>query len=74
MLIGIFCKVEKSLRGHRQLIVLETRNDGIRFTCSSLRSLSQEYLQVMGQYNYAQETLVKEVLVIAGRSNFLNFF
>ena len=65
----IFFKVEKSLRGHRQIIILETRNDGIRFSCGSLQSLSEEYLQVMGEYNCAQETLVNEVLVIAGKSN-----
>lgn len=54
------------------MIILETRNDGIRFTCPPLRSHSEEYLDIMGQYNSTQEALVQEVLQIAGKIR--NFF
>lgn len=45
--------------------MLETRNDGVRFTNSQLRSLSQQFQCLRERYESTQATLVKEVLVIA---------
>lgn len=59
------CQVEKVLRGQRRFSVLETRNDGVRFTNSHLRSLSQQFQCLRERYESTQATLVKEVLVIA---------
>lgn len=58
-------QVEKCLRGQTRFIVLETRNDGVRFTTSSLRNLSEEHLSLRNQYQASQATLAGEVLNIA---------
>ena len=57
---------EKSLRHQPSLTILETRNDGVRFTSSLLRSLSQEHLSLKDHYNTAQSNITEEVLSIAG--------
>ena len=59
---------EKALRHQSSLIVLETRNDGVRFTTSHLRSLSHDHLSLKDQYNSAQSKVSEEVLSIAGKS------
>ena len=56
---------EKNLRGHVKYIVMETRNDGVKFTTSSLRSMSEHHSTLREQYNAAQENLANEVLEIA---------
>ena len=55
------------------MIILETRNEGIRFTSSHLQSISKEYMQIMQQYNCTQESLLKEILVIVGKNNTCKF-
>ena len=45
--------------------MLETRNDGVRFTTSQLRSLSQQFQSLRESYEAAQATLAEEVLTIA---------
>ena len=59
-------QVEKCLRGQKRFVVLETRNDGVRFTTSPLRELSEEYVALREQYSATQSSLAEEVLQIAG--------
>ena len=59
-------QVEKVLRGQKRFSVLETRNDGVRFTNSQLRTLSQQYQALRGSYESAQASIVEEVLSVAG--------
>ena len=58
-------QVEKVLRGQRRFAVLETRNDGVRFTTSQLRSLSQQFQSLRESYESTQASLAVEVLAIA---------
>lgn len=53
------------MRGQRRFSILETRNDGVRFTTSALRSLSEEHLSLKEQYSSTQQSLVEEVINIA---------
>ena len=61
-------QVEKCLRGQKRFIILETRNDGVRFTYSALRSLSEDFVGLRAQYETAQARLAEEVLNVAGVS------
>ena len=65
MYMYVFVQVEKVLRGQRRFLVLETRNDGVRFTTSQLRSLGQEFLSLQESYQSTQTSLAEEVLAIA---------
>ena len=58
-------QVEKCLRGQRRFSVLETRNDGVRFTSANLRSLSQQFQSLRESYESKQASLAEEVLAIA---------
>lgn len=58
--------MEKSIRGQKRFIVLEARNEGVKFTVASLRCLSDEFKQLQGQYNQMQDRFAKEVIEIAG--------
>ncbi len=49
-------------------MILETRNDGVRFTYASLRSLSDEYQALREQYVSTQAAVAEELLSIAGLS------
>ena len=53
------------LRGQRRFSVLETRNDGVRFTTSHLRSLSQQFQSLRESYETSQASIAEEVLGIA---------
>lgn len=59
-------QVEKCLRNQSKYSILDARNDGVRFTSSLLRSLSEEHLSLRDQYSSAQNNLSEEVLSIAG--------
>ncbi len=48
-------------------MILETRNDGVRFTHSALRTLSGEYQVLREQYTSSQAAVVEEVLNITGQ-------
>ena len=63
--VSYWLQVEKVLRGRRRFSVLETRNDGVRFTDSSLRSLSEDFQSQQERYDSAQASIVEEVLAIA---------
>lgn len=45
--------------------MLETRNDGVKFTTSSLQGISEEYRCLKEQYSSAQASVAEEVLSIA---------
>ena len=64
--------MEKCLRGQRRFIILETRNEGVRFTLPPLRSLSEEYSQLREQYDEKQQRFTEEVLQIAGTDEWMN--
>ena len=63
--MALCIQYEKNLRGHAKYSVMETRNDGVKFTTSSLRSMSEHHSTLREQYNTAQESLANEVLEIA---------
>ena len=63
--MALCIQYEKNLRGHAKYTVIETRNDGVKFTTSSLRSMSEHHSTLREQYNTAQESLANEVLEIA---------
>ena len=45
--------------------MLETRNDGVKFTTSYLQAISDEYRSLKEQYSSAQASVAEEVLGIA---------
>ncbi|KAI8818608.1 muts domain V-domain-containing protein [Fimicolochytrium jonesii] len=54
------------IRNKREYIELATRKDGVYFTTSTLRRLSEEYAQLSAEYESTQSKLVKEVIEITG--------
>ena len=56
---------EKVLRNNKKFITLETRKDGVRFTNSTLKDLSEQHIAHKSLYNDLQSNLAKEVLNIA---------
>ncbi|KAJ3144932.1 MutS-like protein [Geranomyces michiganensis] len=52
------------IRSRREYIELATRKDGVYFTTSVLRRLSDEYMQLSQEYETTQSKLVKEVIEI----------
>jgi len=61
----ITLKEEKKLRNNNKFYTLETRKDGVRFTNSTLKDLSEQLMSHKALYNELQSTLAKEVLNIA---------
>lgn len=45
--------------------MLETRNDGVKFSTSSLQGISDEYRSLKEQYTSAQASVAEEVMNIA---------
>lgn len=58
-------KTEKLIRGQKRFIVLDARNEGVRFTVSPLKALSEEYQELQRHYNQQQDKFAKEVVQIA---------
>lgn len=56
---------EKLIRAKPAYVVLETRKDGVRFTCRALRKLSDEYTDLMAEYESLQSELRTKTLEIA---------
>lgn len=46
--------------------MLETKNDGVKFINSQLRSLSEQFQSLKERYDTTQASIVEEVLSIAG--------
>jgi len=61
----ITLKEEKVLRNNKRYTTLETRKDGVRFTNSSLKSLSVEFKAYKESYNELQTQLANEVIKVA---------
>eukprot|EP00474_Spongospora_subterranea_P001743 CRZ02201.1 hypothetical protein [Spongospora subterranea] len=57
-------KEEKALRGHRKVICLETRKDGVRFTTTELKALNASYNEISSHYNKFQNTVVEKCLSV----------
>jgi hypothetical protein len=57
--------MEKCIRGQKRYVILEARNDGVKFVVGSLRSLNEEYNELRRQYNQLQERFADEVITIA---------
>ena len=58
--------MEKLIRGQKRFIVLDARNEGVRFTVSPLKVLSEEYRELQRVYNQQQDKFAREVVQIAG--------
>lgn len=56
---------EKLIRAKPTYVVLETRKDGVRFTCRALRKLSDEYKDLTTEYDSLQSELRTKTLEIA---------
>lgn len=58
------------IRGKKQYHELSTQRGGVYFTTDKLRQLSTSYHDNLGLYEKEQNTLVKEVIEIAGKQFF----
>ena len=59
-------KAEQNLRNNRSYHTIDTKKDGVRFRNSTLEDLNETYLRVRREYEQQQETVVKEILSVAG--------
>jgi len=55
---------EKNLRSSKSITCLETRKDGVKFTCKALSALSDSYEEAMKEYGELQKEVVVEALNI----------
>jgi len=55
---------ERELRGHKSLIVMESRKDGTKFTTATFRRLSSQYKQVNENYIETQSELVSKAVEV----------
>ncbi|XP_062510244.1 DNA mismatch repair protein Msh2-like isoform X2 [Corticium candelabrum] len=62
---SVLNKDEKSLRGNKSFTSIDTNARGVRFTCSSLRQLNDEFLRLRESYNELQSHLAAEVIKVA---------
>ena len=66
ILIDLLLQHERDLRGQKRFTILETRNDGVKFTTSTLQGISEEHRSLKDQYSSAQASVAEEVMKIAG--------
>jgi DNA mismatch repair protein MSH2 len=57
-------KNEKSLRSNKQLTLLETRKDGVKFTSISLKKVSRQYEDLSKQYDEQQDAIAQKALEV----------
>ncbi|CAC5426826.1 MSH2 [Mytilus coruscus] len=67
--LGYFFRVtrkdEKALRNNKNYMVIDTKNNGVRFHNNAVRKFNEEYLQCKEDYNDQQKSVVAEVTNIA---------
>lgn len=56
-------KVRKKLTG--SYIIIETRKDGVKFTSSKLKKLSDQYQALFGEYTSCQKKMVDDVVSVS---------
>lgn len=59
-------KNEKLIRGKSAYMVLETRKDGVKFQTRKLRKLSDQYLEISGDYDAKESELRAKTIEVAG--------
>jgi len=57
-------KVRKKLTG--SYLIIETRKDGVKFTSSKLKKLSDQYQALFGEYTSCQKKVVDDVVRVSG--------
>lgn len=68
--IGYYFRVtlkdEKNLRNNRNYHTIDTNKNGVRFRNSALEEVNETYLKVRREYEQQQQSVVKEILSVAG--------
>lgn len=63
-------KDEKNLRNNRNYFTIDTNKSGVRFRNSALEEINEVYIKARREYEEQQQSVVKEILSVAGNSWF----
>ena len=68
--IGYYFRVtlkdEKNLRNNRNYRTIDTNKSGVRFRNSALEDINEVYLKARREYEQQQQSVVKEIMGVAG--------